>query len=518
MNEPLFLTIDYGTQSVRAMLFDLKGELVAKSQVPLDRYVYPQDGWVEYRPSDYWAHLCDACQRLKAEHEHLFQHIVSASLTTQRGTQLWVDEQGRALRNAIVWLDQREVVPPPLKTPAGKVMSALSGLVGAGETFQYLRRQAESNWVRVNQRDKWQQTAKVLTLSGFLTRKLVGRFVDSYAAQVGYFPFDYRRLRYPMYNNWRCDAVGISPEQLPEVVAPGTLLGAISAEAARDTGLPENMRWYAAAGDKACEILGAGCLEESIGCLSYGTTATINTTSTRYLEPIALLPSYPAAIPNHYTTEVSIYRGYWMVSWFLAQFGQVEMQASHEQGCSPESLLDQLASDVPIGSDGLVVLPYWSPGIRVPGPEARGAVIGFTDKHTRAHVYRAILEGIAFGLKEGSARIVAKSKVPLRELRVSGGGAQSDVAMQLSADIFGIPAIRPHTTETSGLGAAICAAVGASQYSTFPAAIAAMTRLGSRFEPVPSAVKIYQYLYEGVFRDLYPKLQPLYQKLHARYG
>ena len=349
MNEPLFLTIDYGTQSVRAMLFDLKGELVAKSQVLLDRYVYPQDGWVEYQPSDYWAHLCEACQRLQAEHGHLFQHIVAASLTTQRGTQLWVDEQGRALRNAIVWLDQREVVPPPLRTPAGKVMSALSGLVGAGETFQYLRRQAESNWVRVNQRDIWQQTAKVLTLSGFLTRKLVGRFVDSYAAQVGYFPFDYRRLRYPMYNNWRCDAVGISPEQLPEVVAPGTLLGAMSVEAARDTGLPENILWYAAAGDKACEILGAGCLEESIGCLSYGTTATINTTSTRYLEPIALLPSYPAAIPNHYTTEVSIYRGYWMVSWFLAQFGQVEMQASHEQGAHQKVCLTSWRLMYPLG-------------------------------------------------------------------------------------------------------------------------------------------------------------------------
>ena len=207
-----------------------------------------------------------------------------------------------------------------------------------------------------------------------------------------------------------------------------------------------------------------------------------------------------------------------MVSWFLAQFGQVEMQASHEQGCSPESLLDRLASDVPIGSDGLVVLPYWSPGIRVPGPEARGAVIGFTDKHTRAHVYRAILEGIAFGLKEGSARIVAKSKVPLRELRVSGGGAQSDVAMQLSADIFGIPALRPHTTETSGLGAAICAAVGAGHYRSFPAAIAAMTRLGTRFDPAPNAMKTYQFVYESVFRDLYTQLQPLYQKLYARYG
>ena len=146
-------------------------------------------------------------------------------------------------------------------------------------------------------------------------------------------------------------------------------------------------------------------MQSDIACLSYGTTATVNTTTTTYFEPIPLLPSYPAAIPDAYTTEISIYRGYWMVSWFREQFGLAEVERAKAMGVAPESLFDDLIHGTPPGADGLVLQPYWSPGIRNPGPEARGALIGFSDVHTRAHVYRAMLEGIAFGLREGCEHI-----------------------------------------------------------------------------------------------------------------
>ena len=134
---------------------------------------------------------------------------------------------------------------------------------------------------------------------------------------------------------------------------------------------------------------------------------------------------------------------------------------------------------------GLMLQPYWSPGVRVPGPEAKGAVIGLGDVHTRAHLYRAIIEGLAYALREGGERAAARAKVPIRELRVSGGGAQSPAAVQLTADIFGLPTGRPHTHETSGLGAAIDAAVGLGLHPSFEAAVGEMTRLVETRDPDP---------------------------------
>lgn len=274
----------------------------------------------------------------------------------------------------------------------------------------------------------------------------------------------------------------------------------------------------AAAADKACGVLGAGVLEPHIACLSYGTTATINTTRRRYLETIALIPPYPAALPAHFNTEVMIYRGFWMVSWFKQQFGQREMQRARALGVEPEALFDELVNAVAAGSMGLMLQPYWSPGVREPGLEAKGSIIGFGDVHTRAHIYRAILEGLAYALRQGKERIEQRSGTKITRLRVSGGGSQSDAAMQLTADIFGLPAERPHVYETSGLGAAIDCAVGLGLYPDFPSAIAAMTRVGQVFVPNPAAQRIYEQLYREVYLQMYRQLKPLYLRIRAITG
>ena len=244
----------------------------------------------------------------------------------------------------------------------------------------------------------------------------------------------------------------MTPAILPDLVPPAGRLGEITPEAAEATGIPAGLPLIAAAADKACEVIGAGCLDPHIGCLSYGTTATINTTHRKYVEVIPLIPPYPAAVPGAYSLEIQIYRGYWMVSWFKQEFGYPEQQLAEEQGVEPEALFDELVAQVPPGSMGLMLQPYWSPGLKAPGPEAKGAIIGFGDVHTRAHLYRAILEGLAYALREGKERTERRSGVPITELRVSGGGSQSDAAMQITADIFGLPTARPHLYETSGPG------------------------------------------------------------------
>lgn len=300
---------------------------------------------------------------------------------------------------------------------------------------------------------------------------------------------------------------------LVDLVPAAQTLGEISPEAAEATGIPAGLPLIAAAADKACEVIGAGCLEPDVACLSYGTTATINTTHRKYLEAIPLIPPYPSAVPGAYSQEIMVYRGYWMVSWFKREFADRELALASEQGVEPEVLFDELLRQSPPGSHGLVLQPYWSPGVKVPGPEARGAIIGFGDVHNRAHVYRAILEGVAYALREGKERTEKRSGIPITTLRVAGGGSQSDGAMQLTADIFGLPTARPHIYETSGLGAAIDAAVGVGLHPDFPTAIREMTRVGRVFEPDSATHRLYDDLYRRVYCQMYGRLKPLYEEI-----
>ncbi len=508
MGQDLMLAVDCGTQSVRALIFDLEGHLQAKAQVPLEAYVSPQPGWAEQDPDYYWTQLCAATRQVLTP--ELRARLAGMALTTQRATVVNVGRDGRPLRPAIVWLDQRRTEGlPPLKGLWGLIFA----LIGMGETVAYLQSEAEANWIRTQQPDVWARTYKYLLLSGYLTYRLTGRFVDSVGCQVGYIPFDYKRQHWSARWDWKWQAVPMRPDMLPELVPVGGRLGEVSREAAEATGLPEGLPIIAAAADKACEVLGAGCLSPYTACLSYGTTATINTTQTRYVEAIPLIPPYPAAVPNAYNLEIQIYRGFWMVEWFKHQFGYQEVRLASELGIQPEQLFDEMISRVPAGSMGLVLQPYWSPGLREPGPEAKGAIIGFGDVHTRAHVYRAILEGLAYALREGKERCEKRTHTPITELRVAGGGSQSNVALQITADVFGMPVSRPHVYEASALGAAIDAAVGLGLHADFREAVAAMTRVGERFEPNPATHALYDALYKRVYRQLYPHLKRFYAEI-----
>ena len=278
--------------------------------------------------------------------------------------------------------------------------------------------------------------------------------------------------------------------------------GSAWADAVKTLGACIGAALAAGAGGYGVSKIGAGCIEPHIGCLSYGTTATVNTTHRKYVEVIPLIPPYPAAVPGRYSLEIQIYRGFWMVSWFIREFAHRERRMAQERGIRTEEVFDELVNQVPPGSMGLTLLPYWSPGIKVPGPEAKGAIIGFGDVHTRAHLYRAILEGLAYALREGKERTEGRSRIPITELRVAGGGSQSDAALQLTADIFGLPTARPHTYEASGLGAAIDGAVGLGLHVDCDTAVREMTRVGDVFEPNAQSHEIYDALYRRVHSGL----------------
>ena len=508
--QDLILAIDNGTQSLKAMAFDLDGRMAAKSQVTFQPYVSPQPGWAEQSPERFWNALCEACQNLWKSGKVSREALIGVALTTQRATVVNVDREGRPLRPAIIWLDQRKARGLP---PLGGAWGWIFRLAGLGGTIDYIRSEAEANWLALHDAEVWRRTHKYLLLSGYLTYRLTGDFVDSVGCQVGYIPFDYKRLRWARKWDWHWRCLPVVETMLPRLIAPADPLGQISARAARETGLPAGLPVIAAAADKACEVIGSGALASHIGCLSYGTTATVNMTHARYVEPIRILPAYPAAVPGHYNVEVEVYRGYWMVEWFKQQFGHLEQIEAQRQGLTAEALFERLLEQVPPGAMGLMLQPYWTPGLRFPGPEAKGAVIGFGDVHTRAHLYRAMLEGLAYALREGKERLERRTDTRITTLRVSGGGSQSDQALQLTADIFGLPAARPHLYETAGLGAAIDAAVGLGCYPDFTSAVQAMTHIERLFEPDPVHQGRYDRLYREVYRQMYKRLKPLYERI-----
>ena len=510
MTADLILAIDAGTQSTRALLFDPGGTLIAMKRIPIEPYFSAQPGYAEQHVEVYWKALCDACQGLWKMKGVDKKRIAGVALTTQRSTMINLDLNGKPLRPAIVWLDQRRT--EGLKPVAG-MWGAAFKLAGMTETAAYLQAEAEANWISNHEPAVWSNTHKFLLLSGYLTYRLIDRYVDSVGCQVGYIPFDYKKKAWASKNDWKWQAIPMDLSMLPDLVSPAEIMGEISSEAAKATGIPVGLPLVAAAADKACEVIGAGSLEPNIGCVSYGTTATINTTHRKYFEIIPLIPPYPSAVPDAYALEFQIYRGFWMVSWFKQEFGLHEQGRAAKLGVVPEVLFDELVNKVPPGSQGLILQPYWSPGLKLPGPEAKGAIIGFGDVHTRAHMYRAILEGLAYSLREGAERMAKSSHIPITELRVAGGGSQSAAAMQITADVFGLPASRPHLYEASGLGATIDAAVGLKIHPDFKTAVKEMTHPGDTFQPNEKNHKIYDELYKQVYCKLYERMKPLYYQI-----
>jgi len=504
------IVIDAGTQSVRAAMIDLKGNICAIERTEIDSYFSDQPGFAEQDPEYLWDKLCETTRRLLKNISIDISLIQGLSITTQRGSVVNLDENGKPLRPAIIWLDQRKAKVDDW--PKGIVKKGLQ-LVNMYESLAHAIKDGESNWIRQNQPEIWKKTYKYVFLSAFFNYRLTGRFIDSVGSTVGYMPFDYKKQQWSKPGALNTKLFPVEREKLVDLVKPSEKLGNITSEASKQTGLPDGLPVIAAAADKACEVLGSGCITPEIACLSYGTTATIETVNRKYVEVIKFFPSYPSAIPNHYNTEVMIYRGYWMINWFKKEFGHREIELSKKTGKSPEELFDDMIRDIPPGSMGLTLQPYWSPGVKIPGHEAKGAVIGFGDVHTRAHLYRSIIEGLTYALKDGALLTQKRTGVKIEKLRVSGGGSQSENALQITADIFDLPVEKPHTYETSALGAAINCAVGLNLYPDFQTAIDNMCRVGETYLPKPENRAIYKKLFNKVYKKMYKQLKPLYHDI-----
>ena len=510
------LSIDCGTQSLRAILFSLKGELLALKRITFEPYVSLNPGWAEQNPEVYWEALQKACQLLKNENPESFSAISGVGITTMRDSMVNLDKHGNTLRPLMVWLDQRKAKP---EYKPGIGMKLIIWFIGMRDSIKKAQRDGKCNWIRQNQPEIWEKTHKFLQVSGFLNYRLTGEFRDSVASQIGHVPFDYKRQKWGNPKNLLTFSAKLYPvekEKLPQLVNPGEIIGTISKKASEVTGITENLPVVACGSDKGCETIGMGILTNDKASLSFGTTATIQTTSKKYLEPIQFMPSYPAVFRGYFNPEVEIFRGFWMISWFKNEFACKEIHEAEERGITAEEVLNEMLCQSPPGSMGLMVQPYWSPGLSQPA--AKGAMIGFGDVHKKPHIYRSVIEGLVYALKEGKEKIEKVSKTKINQLAVSGGASQSNEICQIAADIFNLPVVRGRTAETSGLGAAILTAFGTGHFKSVEDAVKEMVNLRDEFLPNQAHNEIYDRMYKRVYKKMYKKLEPFYHEIRKITG
>ncbi len=504
--EKLMLTFDCGTQSTRAMLYNDKGELVAKVKEPLTPYFSLQEGWAEQDPKMYWEKFCSASKKLKAENEDKWGNIVAVCVTTMRDVGICLDKDRNPLRPCIIWLDRRQAECPD-KTPF--LTRTILTLLGMDRVFEENRKVAKYNWIKENEPEIWAKTDKYVMYSTYLNYKLTGNLVDSIASTIGHIPMNYKKRKWTHPKATMFVPFKLEQSKLYDLVPAGDEIGKITKEASKLTGIPEGLPLIAGGSDKGCETLGVGAINEDVASISFGTTATIQISTKKYIEPSLFVPAYPAVHRDRYNPEVIIFRGYWTLTWFVEEF----VKRFYPDKVCPisEKQLDELVKSIEPGCEGLYVEPYWSPSIK--RPEARGAMIGFNERHTTLHMYKAIIEGINFALLSGKNALEKKTKIPIKKVMVSGGGAQSHLVCQATADIFGLPIQRVQTYETSGLGAAICGFVGIGHYPSYEDAIEKMVHVSKEYLPNPEIHEKYSAIFNEVYSISYPRLKPIFKNI-----
>ncbi len=508
MNDPYILAVDVGTQSVRAIVFNRAGDQIASVRKISEPYYSLQPGWAEVPAEQFWDDTCQVVREVVVKLGDDISRVKAMTITANRDNIIPLDENDQPLRDWLTWIDTRrtpEIIPILRRTLKGvdKLIYLLKR-----SFFDMVAPRSKFNWIRIHEPEIHAKAKIYLTITGFLTHRLCGVFRDSLAMQVGYMPYEAKR------QDWfKIPAVykilGVRRDQLVDIVPPGCKLGEITEEASEKTLLPAGLPLIASAGDKMCETLGSGVFSPHQATISYGTMATIGTTITRYVEDSKLkFYTFASCIPDAWNPEYNIYRGYWLITWFCNQY-------SKEKGM-PEFLneMNELAADVPPGSNGLFVFPFWTvqPGLY---PHGKGMIAGWIDRHSVADLYRAFLESIAYALREGLEIMEKKCKTSVEKLYVVGGGSKSDVAMQLTADIFNLPATRLEHTEVCAAGAAINAGIWAGIYKDYEDGVASIKREDKTFYPIPQNVEIYDRIYHDIYKKVYAKNKELFKELGA---
>ena len=508
VQNPLFLTFDVGTQGARVVLVDQQGNVLDKVKKTYDDPYYSlHPNWAEQDPEYYWRIMCQASQELKERQGGLWDQIIAVTCTCIRGTAVCLDREGRPVRDAIVWLDKRKATDlPPLSASTALIFKA----AGLTETIDTLRTQMYCNWLAVNEPEAWAKTYKYALLSTYFNVKFTGVMKDSTANMCGILPYDTKNHKWYPAKDMHRELYLVGDDKLIELVKPGSILGHITAEAAEATGVPEGLPFIVTGSDKMCETFGLSCTRSDTAAISLGTLSSIQVPSKRFFTMQMIMPPFPS-LTGEFLNEIQTYRGFWLVSWFKEQFGQQEELDAKTLGCRPEQLLDSLLKNVPAGCDGLIMQPTLTPDAIT--RHARGVFLGLTDMHTRAHFYRAIIEGISFTLYEGLQSLEKAGHTTVKKIFIAGGGSNSPSVCQIMADVLGLPVCRIQTDEASGLGSSILAAVTMGVFPDIDTALQGMVHQKDCFSPDPNNHALYEHIYTKVYSKIFHKLEKLYRSI-----
>ena len=489
-----FLGIDIGTGGSRAILISEIGEIIASATVEHIPFASPQIGWAEQDPRDWWRACVEAIRTVLATEHIKAEEIGAVSFSGQMHGSVLLDESDEVLRPALIWCDQRtekQCVEITEKIGAERLIKLVCNPAVTGFTLPKLL------WVRENEPEIWKQVKTVLLPKDYVRLRLSGDKASDVADSSGTLLFDVQK------RDWSVEmlaAMEIDRSLMPNVFESIEITGKVSTIGAQETGLLEGTLVVAGAGDNAAGALGMGIVHSGMVSATIGTSGVVFVVTEKpLLDPKGRIHTLCHAIPNRWhNTGVTQGAGL-SLKWYRDNFG-----------FSGESYNDlmEIAAKVPAGSEGLLWTPYLM-GERTPhlDPHARASLVGLTASHTRAHVVRAILEGVAFSLRD-SLEIFEELKAPIANIRLGGGGAKSELWRQIQADIYGNTVETMRAEEGAAYGAAILAGVGGGAWKSVDEACNSTIQTAQTIEPDADNVKLYNRQYKN-FKLVYPALKEL---------
>ena len=492
MADQYLLGHDLGTSGCKAALTDLQGRVLASAE---HRYPvhYSPDGRAEQDPEDWWMAIVQTTRALLAQSGVRPDQVAGLSMSAQMVGTLPVDEQGRPLRRAMIWLDAR----------AQQEAEYLRKKTG----FDFIDGKAPSakvRWLMIHEPHIYARTYKVLDCKDYLQHRMTGVYATDYtlAAATTYFNPWTRRW-------WRrvLRAMELPEEKLPSPVPSTARVGELTHQAAQELGLPPGTPVIAGGGDVPCAVVGSGAITVGRGHLCLGTSAWVfSVTKDFILDAEGVLPIFTC---DHTTYALGgeMDNAGGCLKWFREQLlTESDQQAGRQKGMSIYQYMDHLAAQVEPGAEGLLFLPWiWGERSPVNDESVRGGFVNLGSNHTRAHMIRAILEGVGHHLRWILDRIEAAG-IPQRALNVIGGGAVSELWLQILADVTGVKMLQVEgPLDACARGAAMTAAVGLGIYPDFAAVEKVIRLTGKEFTPDPSRRALYQRAY-AAFRYLYPPM------------
>lgn len=493
--------IDVGTGGSRAVLIDTAGKIVASATVEHKPFVSIQTGWAEQDPRDWWRASAAAIRSAITKAAITAEEIKAVGLSGQMHGAVLLDERDEVLRPAIIWCDQR----------SSEQCRRLTHIVGSSRLIELTCNPALTGftlpkllWVRDHEAETWQRVRSVLLPKDYVRFRLTGDKATDVADASGTLLLNVATRR---WSSEMLDASEIASNVLPRVYESPEITGSISTKAAEETGLRAGTPVIAGAGDQAAGAVGLGIVRPGMISATIGTSGVVfAATNTPALDPKGRVHTFCHAIPERWHVMGVTQGAGLSLRWFRDQFGVLSTDLTE---CDPYDSLTAEAARVPPGADGLLWAPYLM-GERTPhlDPDARAALVGLTASHTRAHVVRAILEGVAFSLKD-SFEILKELNVPCETIRLGGGGARSELWRQIQADVYGHEVETVAAEEGAAYGVALLAGVAAGAWTSVDTACDAVIRTNTRIQPNPDAVEIFHRQYRQ-YVALYPALRSIY--------